>query len=302
MKNIKKILVTGITGYIGGTIAVKLKEKGYEVSGLVRKDSDIEKLQSFGFDTFQGSLEDKELLSKIIENSDAVIHTADSDTPEVAYAFLDILKNTGKTFIYTSGSSIVANWDNPKTADFVYTEDFPLVNDNSQRHRVVINDKILAAAIDGVRSIVMVPSMVYGDGLLLNKESKQLPVLIQTAKSLGRAAYVGNGLHAWSHVHVEDLADLYILALEKSPAGTLYFAENGIANFKQIAETIQSNLELQGAPKSLSAEEAAGLWGEMMATVALGSDCRMSSYKAKSYLGWSPSRSSVTDWIAAAAL
>lgn len=296
MNNIK-VFITGITGYIGGTIAVKLKEKGYEVLGLARKDSDIEDLEKAGVQSVKGTLQDKDILTRAIAGSDAVIHTADSDDPKVADDFISILKGTNKTFIYTSGSNIIANWENPKTAKFVYTEDFPLETDFPAGHRVIINQNILRAAIDGVRSVVIVPSMVYGTGLLLNKESKQIPILIKTAEEKGFAVYVGNGTHCWSNVHIEDLADLYITALEKAKPGSYFFAENGIASFKDIAQAIHHKLNLTGNTVSLSKTEAAETWGEMMSTVALGSDCRLNADKARLYLEWKPKYNSVLDWI-----
>jgi nucleoside-diphosphate-sugar epimerase len=58
MTRIKRILITGIAGYIGGTIAVKLKERGYDILGLARKDSDIEALKALGIQALKGSLQD----------------------------------------------------------------------------------------------------------------------------------------------------------------------------------------------------------------------------------------------------
>ncbi len=297
MKTIKNIFLTGITGYIGGTIAVKLRENNYNVTGLVRKQEDAERLNTLGFETVLGDLQNEEILKKSLENTDAVVHTADSDSADVPALFLKLLKDSNKTFIYTSGSSIVANWEYPNTASFVYNEDFPLPTNTSQGHRVVINRDILHAAIDNIRTIVIVPSMVYGEGLLLNKESKQLPLLIQTAKEQGHAVYVGDGKHSWSNVHVEDLAELYLAALVNAQAGSIFFAENGIASFKEIADVTQSSLLLNGSAKSLSKADATGLWGDMMASVALGSDCRMTAEKARKMLDWKPQYNSVLDWI-----
>lgn len=297
MENSQSIFVTGITGYIGGSIAVKLKERGYSVWGLARKDADIEALKALGINAVKGSLQDIDILEEALASSGAVIHTADSDDPQVAENFISLLKGTGKTFIYTSGSGIVANWDRPETAHFVYTEDFPLETSAPLGQRVLINNRILRSAIQGIRSIVIVPSMVYGTGLLLNKESMQVPLLIKTAQDKGAAVYVGNGEQSWSNVHVEDLANLYVAALEKAKPGSCFFAENGLASFKEIAEAIHKKLHLDGMPVSLSPDEAAACWGDMMATVALGSDCRLNADKARLFLEWKPQHSSILRFI-----
>ncbi|PZP42392.1 MAG: epimerase [Pseudopedobacter saltans] len=297
MEKMKNIFLTGITGFIGGTIAVKLKERNYNVVGLARKEEDVKAIQQLGFECVKGSLQDISVLKNAIEKCDAVIHTADSDNMYIADNFIDILKHSGKTFIYTSGSNIIANWDNPATAEFVYTEDFPIETTSPNGHRVAINNKILRAAIQNIRAIVIVPSMVYGDGLLLKKESAQLPLLIKTAKSKKAGVYTGNKEHGWSNIHVEDLAELYISALEKAKSGSYFFAENGFSTFYTLAKTIHHSLGYLGEPISLNTIEAIGIWGKMMATVALGSDCRMNSDKARTMLHWKPTHPYITAYI-----
>ncbi|MDR8398314.1 NAD-dependent epimerase/dehydratase family protein [Paraburkholderia sp. USG1] len=297
VENSQRIFVTGITGYIGGSVAVRLKERGYPVWGLARRDTDIEALKALDIQAVKGSLQDIDVLEEAFASSGAIIHTADSDDPQVVENCLSLLNGTGKTFIHTSGSGIVANWDRPETAHFVYTEDFPLETDAPLGQRVLINNRILRSALQGIRSIVIVPGMVYGTGLLLRRESMQVPLLVRTAKERGTAVYVGNGEQHWSNVHVEDLADLYVAALEKARPGSCFFAENGLASFREIAEAIQKKLHLGGKPVSLSPDEAAACWGDMMATVALGSDCRVNADKARLFLEWKPRHSSILPFI-----
>jgi nucleoside-diphosphate-sugar epimerase len=297
MKKIKNIFLTGITGYIGGTIAVKLKERNYNIIGLVRKAEDVKAINELEFECVQGSLHDFAILKNAIEKCEAVIHTADSDSMEVADNFIEILKNSGKTFIYTSGSNIIANWEHPETAEFVYTEDFPLETKTPNGHRIEINNKILRAAIQNIRTIVIVPSMVYGDGLLLKKESAQLPLLIKTAKAKNAGVFVGNEQRGWSNMHVEDLVELYISALENAKAGSYLFSENGFSSFYNLAKTIHHSLGFKGAPLLLKNDEAIEIWGKMMATVALGSDCRMSADKARTILNWKPTQPDIKTYI-----
>ena len=47
------------------------------------------------------------------------------------------------------------------------------------------------------------------------------------AKSRKVATHIGKGLNVWSNVHIKDLVELYILALENAEAGTIFYAENG---------------------------------------------------------------------------
>lgn len=286
----KNIFLTGITGYVGGSVAVTLRKAGYHVTGLVRHAEDLEPLRSRGFDVIHGSLADTACLRAAIETADAVIHASECDDPAIANMLTSTLASTGKRLIYTSGSGILANWQHPQHATFVHTEDLPLTAEGPMGRRVLINQSILRSALRGVHSIVVVPSLVYGQGLLLKQESTQIPTLVRTALKRGAGVYVGSGEQRWSNVHVEDLADLYLLLLDKARPGTCFFAENGDAAFRDIAQAIHTRHGLAGQPVSLSVEEASAEWNPLMATVALGSDCRMNADKARLMLGWRPHR------------
>ena len=70
------------------------------------------------------------------------------------------------------------------------------------------------------------------------------PKLIDVAKKHGVPRHVGRGLNIWGHVHITDVAELYLLALEKAQAGTLLYAENGEANFKSVTQSLGRMLGL----------------------------------------------------------
>lgn len=69
----KKILITGITGYIGGTVAQKLLDKKYTVIGLVRNEAHAKKLNTAGIETIVGSIHDEAVLQRAISGVDAVM-------------------------------------------------------------------------------------------------------------------------------------------------------------------------------------------------------------------------------------
>lgn len=60
----KKILITGITGYIGGTITQKLLDRNYKVTGLVRKETHTKELNAAGIETITGSIHDESVWQK----------------------------------------------------------------------------------------------------------------------------------------------------------------------------------------------------------------------------------------------
>ncbi len=80
--------------------------------------------------------------------------------------------------------------------------------------------------------IVLCHSLIYGQGQGINAESIQVPGLIELAKKTGKASHIGKGENIWSHVHIDDVAQLYLLAIENSPAGSFFYVENGKASIQ----------------------------------------------------------------------
>jgi len=219
-----KIFVTGATGYIGGSVAVKLASLGHRVAGLTRPEekSRISMLSERGIEAILGTLDDADFLTKAALEADAVIHAASADHPGSVVSLVTALERTGKTLIHTTGSAIVADH-----ADGEYAATVPLTDDSYfeplpyRRPRVDMNRYVRQAAIEkGIRSIVVCPSMLYGTGRGLKPDSEQIPRLVALSKQLGGGVYVGKGLSRYSNVHIDDLVDLYVLVLEKATGGS----------------------------------------------------------------------------------
>ncbi|PIF44579.1 nucleoside-diphosphate-sugar epimerase [Chryseobacterium sp. 52] len=293
----KKVLITGITGYIGGTVAKKLLERNYRVMGLIRNEAAAKDLEESGIETIIGNIHDEAVLRSAVSQADAIIHTADSaDDAYAVDSLINALEGSGKTFIFTSGSAIFGGKENGEKNDFVFTEDIPLHPRLEMASRVLINNYVLQSAKKNIRSIVIVPTMVYGTGSGLKKDSIQLPALINFSKKKGFGAYFGPGENRWSNLHVEDLADLYVLALEKAKAGSLYYAENGSSTIKNLAENISRNYHLQPA-QSVSVQEAVNTFGPAGGYFGFASSSVCNSDKAKTELGWKPQHTSIENFI-----
>lgn len=293
----KRIFITGITGYIGGTIAKKLLDKNYQVIGLLRNDAQAKELEAAGIQTIVGNIHDETVLRDAISNADAIIHNADSaDDAYVADSIVNALEGSGKTFIFTSGSAIFGGKENGEKSDFVFTEDIPLQPRLEMASRVLINQHILLAAKKNIRSIVIVPTMVYGEGLGIKKTSIQLPALINFSKEKGFGAYFGKGENIWSNIHIEDLADLYVLALEKAKAGSLYYAENGFSTIKNLAKKISERYGLQAA-QSVTVQEAVNTFGPAGGYFGFASNSLCNADKARVELNWKPQHHSIENFI-----
>jgi len=291
------IFMTGATGYIGGTVARRLLDDGHRLRGLVRDTEKGRKLASFGVEPVAGDLDDAAVLAAEARRADAVINTADSDHRGAIDALLEGLAGSDKPFLHTSGSSIVADDAHGNVAsDRIYDEDTPFEPVPGKQARVAIDRKIRDASSRGVRSIVVCPTMIYGNGLGLARDSAQIPGLAKRARASGVVRHVGKGLNVWSNVHVEDVADVYRLALTRAPAGAFYFAENGEASYRDICAAIARRLGL-GAPQAWPFEEAAMELGENSAAYSFGSNSRVRGKRTRGELGWQPRHVSAIRWI-----
>ena len=292
-----RIFLTGATGYIGGTLAKKLLAAGHQVDGLVRGPEKAQALKGLGVTPVPGSLEDSAVLAAAAMAADAVINTANADHRPSVEAMLGALAGSGKFFLHTSGAGIVADMAGGEERAPVYDEETAVHPLEARAPRLALINDIRAAAGKNVRSCVIAPPMIYGEGAGLNPHSIQIPKMIAVARERGVARYVGAGTNRWSNVHVEDLTDLYMLALTGAPAGAFYYAENGKEeSMGDIARAIGAMLGLPASAASMP--EAYAIYGEGPVNLSFGSNCRVRAVRPRQELGWSPSRKTLLDEIA----
>ena len=292
-----KMLVTGATGYIGGSLAERLIASGHQVVGLVRSAEKVPRLKERGIESVLGTLDDWEVIRNAAQEADAVIHAASADHPGSVLALIAALERSGKTLIYTSGSSVVAD-----SAGGEYASSVAVTEDNwfepvpFRRPRAAMNRLVRAAAIEkGIRSVVICPSMIYGKGMGLQPDSDQLPKIIALSKQAGAGVYFGKGLNRYSNVHIDDLVDLYLLALDKAPGGSFLFAEHGDASFKEIAEMVSLSLGFGGRTVSVNVDDVVRKYGDA-GRYGVSSNSLVSAANARR-LGWSPKGPSLREYL-----
>jgi len=155
-------------------------------------------------------------------------------------------------------------------------------------HRPRLEQEVLTYKDRGVRAIVIRPAAVCGRGGGL------LSMLSQSARQSGAARYVGNGENRWALVHVDDLAQLYLLALEKAPAGSIYVAASGPScSVRGLAEAASIGAGAHGKAESWPLDEARKTLGPLVDGLLL--DQQVSGEKARRELGWNPKTPSVLD-------
>lgn len=292
-----KVFIVGATGYIGGTVAHRLQADGHEIAGLARSEGSASALTERGIAPVRGSLADVDILAAAAGDADAVINAASADDPFSALALAQALRGTGKRLIHTSGSSVVADTANGEHSGPVFSEDTPFDPHPARAGRIAIDRAVLRSASDGVHSVVICPGLIYGEGRGAHRDSVQVPNLIAASRARGAGVHIGAGRNVWSNLHIDDVADLFALALERAPAGSFFFAESGEQSMKQTAEAISRLLGFDGATVGLTQAEAIALWGPGPALVSLASNSRVSADKARGMLGWKPSRGSLSEEI-----
>jgi nucleoside-diphosphate-sugar epimerase len=281
-----KVFLTGASGYVGSVVAEKLKGRGHKVTGLARNDESEAKLEEKKIESVRGELHDFEVLKSAASESDAVIHTAFSHNfddyndavkldREVIKNFAEALAGTNKPFIVTSSSAILGD-----TRSNLADEDYPFDENSPRRMRGEAERDALQLSSKGIRSIVLrLPLFVYGRG-----GSSFVPFIIEQAKKENSANYVEPVDRRVSAVHVDDLADLYLLALETSTAKGLYNAAAESVSLKDLSEAAARLLNVKA--KSISKEKAREQFGKMFDFLSINN--QLSAEKAVRDLRWTP--------------
>ncbi len=272
-------------------------ENGHTVRGLLRTEEKASLVRAKGIDPVIGDLDDSSLLVREAQAADAVVNAASADHRPAAEAMLTALAGSSKVFLHTSGSSIVGRRDEGRYGEAVFNENTPIEPSPARAARVALNRDILASAENGVRAVIIAPSLIYGEGLGVNPDSMQVPWLIDLAQQTGAARHIGPGTNVWSNVHIRDLADLYLLALQNAPAGSFFYAENGENAMRDVCAAIGKTLGYGEGTTEMTLAEAAGHWGEGPANDTMGSNSRVRALRARAELGWEPNGPSLIEEI-----
>jgi nucleoside-diphosphate-sugar epimerase len=285
-----KVYLTGATGYIGSAVAEALQKAGHSATGLARTPEKAKQLEARGIHPVLGDLLQPDSVAAPVRAADGVIHAANTNDANsaqadaaVVRAILKALEGTKRPFVYTSGVWVLGS-----TGDNIATEETPVNPTPLVALRPGIEQEVLGAKDRGVRAVVIRPALVYGRG-------GSLPAMLsKSAQETGAARYVGDGQNRWPFVDLEDLAALYVLALEKAPAGSLYNAAHGPSyRVSEVAEAASTGAGAKGKTFAWPLAEARKALGPFADALVL--DQQISGEKARKELGWSPRAKSPLD-------
>lgn len=280
-----KILVFGSTGYVGQHVTARLAADGHQVTSLIRNPSAISRIEAMGATAVIGDLEDISQLPPTVAAQDAVIWIAQlmhEGEHRVISALLKMLQGTGKTLIFTGGTSLLSirtdgDWDERS-----FAEDEPFTPRRQVAPRLEVENLVRAATADGVRGICIRPPLIWGNG-----GARYIADMYHSVSATGAVCYIGRGLNLYSNVHVEDLADIYARALERGVSGALYHAVSGELNNRMMAEAIARHLGV--GTRSVTVEEAIGIWDKFTAPIVYAGCSRTRAPRTRADLDWTPS-------------
>ncbi|MEV6288170.1 SDR family oxidoreductase [Kribbella sp. NPDC051770] len=281
-----RVFVTGATGHLGSALVPELQRHGHQAVGLARSDASAARLAGWGAEVVRGDLDDLDTLRAAADAADGVVHlafrhdameagdltgAADSDLAAVR-AIADVLAGTGKPFLGTSGTGLLAGagLDRPGTEDDTLPGGY----------RIDAENLVVDLAAKQIRSSVVRLPIVHGP-----LDTGFIRSLIGFARRNGFSAYVGSGTNRWSSVHTLDAARLYRLALESAPAGArLHAVHDGGVEFRQIAEALGRGLGLPA--RSISKDQAPEYVGYLAHFVTI--DNPTTATRTRELLDWEP--------------
>ena len=230
------VAITGITGFIGRTVARHLQVSGWQVRGLVRSAAGSAGLPAAGLQLIPGSLENFTSLLALVDGVDAVVHCAGAvrgasfaDFAEVNLTglenLLQILKISSRKVKLIHLSSLAAR--HPELS--FYAE--------SKKK----GEELLAGNFNDGSWTILRPPAVYGPG-----DREMLPVFKLMARGL--APIPGRGRSRFSLLHVEDLAVAVEKLLEAVPEQQIFELHDGKTSGYDWSEIIELAADLRGKP------------------------------------------------------
>ncbi|MFJ6790874.1 UDP-glucose 4-epimerase GalE [Streptomyces angustmyceticus] len=306
----KKYLVTGGAGYVGSVVAAHLLQAGHEVTVLDDLSTGHREGVPAGVRFIEGRIQDA---AKWLDASyDAVLHFAafsqvgESVTDPEKYwrnnvgGTMDLLaamRDAGvRTLVF---SSTAATYGEPKTTPITESaETAPTSPYGASKLAVdhMISGEAAAHGLAAVSLRYFNVAGAYGTcGERHDPESHLIPLVLQVARGKREAISVygddyptPDGTCVRDYIHVADLAEAHLLALDAATAGEHLICNLGNGNGFSVREVIETVRKVTGHPIPEITAPRRG--GDPAVLVA-------SARTATERLGWRPSRADLADIV-----
>ncbi|WP_426403697.1 UDP-glucose 4-epimerase GalE [Streptomyces sp. R-07] len=307
----KKYLVTGGAGYVGSVVAAHLLERGHRVTVLDDLSTGFAEAVPDGAEFIEGRIQDA---AKWLDGSyDGVLHFAAFSQvgesvarPEKYWennlggtmALLAAMRDAGvRRLVF---SSTAATYGEPETVPI--TETAPTAPTSPYGASKLAVDHMIGGecAAHGLAAVSLRYFNVagaYGSlGERHEPESHLIPLVLQVA--LGRREAISvygedyptpDGTCVRDYIHVADLAEAHLLALDAMTPGEHLVCNLGNGNGFSVREVVETVREVTGHPiPELTAPRRPGDPAVLVA----------SADAARERLGWTPSRPDLADVVA----
>ena len=280
-----RILVLGATGYLGSHIARHCRASGHQVSGLSRTSEGDRALIDHGITPLRGDLSHLDAVIDMMRQHDATIYAAQlllQQEHDTVRRLLNAADGRGHQFIFTSGTGLLSQRTDGLWSEDSFAEDDPFEPSKYIGLRFDTENIIRrAGSSGGLRAMVIRPPMIWGHG-----GCGHLRMFYSDAGRTGEVGYLGQGLNLYSNVHVDDLAEVYRLALEQGSSGALYHAVAGELNNRILAEAVARDLGIEA--RSIDFTEGVRRWGKFETLIGMATCSRSRSPRTRRELGWTP--------------
>lgn len=237
-------LVIGSTGFTGRHVVADLLEHGYAVTGLARGRSPYEFPDRVDVDQVEGDRTDRKTLADVSDRADpdVVVDCAafsPADVRDATEVFADV-----DAYVYVSSGSVYAVQDIPKREDETTLRECSAEQAADETmttypaRKAGADREARAAAGDGIRAMVVRPSLIYGPETLRAGDAS--PTVEPPAWATGgapqtrhdywidrldrsdRVVVPGDGTAIWHRAYVEDVAAACRIVAERGERGEAY--------------------------------------------------------------------------------
>ncbi len=240
-----KKLVTGSTGFIGGTIARELLRDGEEVKVLVRETSDTKNIDGLDVEKVTGDIRDMDSMKKAMKGCDTLYLTAAyfahwAPDPRLLYevnvggtkASLQAALEAGiEKIVYTSTNNAIAA-SGPVPADEEKAFNYWESGDHYSMSKYIAENEARIFITRGLPVVIVNPTLVIGKNDIKPTPSGQMIIDVVKRKMPG---YIDGGVNI---IDVEDVARGHILAAGKGRVGERYLLGNRNMTVREYLETI----------------------------------------------------------------